>query len=350
MAGLISKLFGGQDRPPDPDPLPGVGGYAMPTGPYGATALPGSTSAAPHPLPQAIGTTKLPRRLGGPPVRGVQVRQSSYRGDTQNPIAATQSPTQTPTVATPQNGPAWDMQNNAPDREFFGGPMLKTSLGKNDTAGGELSRKAQAAAGSNVHVDPRDTTTLWADAQPVIGQGVPGANNVRNEVAQRYKNRPGDMHTYQSAPRGDQANPNNDWPNGWEMGGAGGPGTASGVTVPSRFTFAPGSGSQTWSVERRMPYTGRGDGARGADLNGNRYYGVGGYDNFANGQVGGYGQPRMAQKTPVSFQEPAPWSSNIYTTTQEVGTPANPGPQSQAPTAIYVSPGTSRATNRVTRR
>ena len=44
MAGLIRALFGGRTRPPDPDPLPGVGGYRMPTGRTGAGGFPGSTA------------------------------------------------------------------------------------------------------------------------------------------------------------------------------------------------------------------------------------------------------------------------------------------------------------------
>ena len=46
MAGMIKRLFGGQSRPPNPEPLPGQGGYAYPRGPYGETGMPGSTSAS----------------------------------------------------------------------------------------------------------------------------------------------------------------------------------------------------------------------------------------------------------------------------------------------------------------
>lgn len=46
MAGRIAPLFGGKKRPED-DPLPGIGGYDLPRGPYGEGGFPGSTSASP---------------------------------------------------------------------------------------------------------------------------------------------------------------------------------------------------------------------------------------------------------------------------------------------------------------
>ncbi|MGH7240543.1 MAG: hypothetical protein ACREHG_10860 [Candidatus Saccharimonadales bacterium] len=46
MAGIIQALFGGKSRPPDPEPLPGQGGYAYPRGPYGETGFPGSAPGA----------------------------------------------------------------------------------------------------------------------------------------------------------------------------------------------------------------------------------------------------------------------------------------------------------------
>jgi hypothetical protein len=114
--------------------------------------------------------------------------------------------------------------------------------------------------------------------QPQISVGTPGAENVRNEVAQRYKEAPGRVRTYLSAPRGDLA------------GEGGGPlgQVASPVSVPSRFVFA-GGGVQTWTATRRMPYSGPGNGARGAHLDGRRYYATGQDDQFVNGGRGQYG-------------------------------------------------------------
>lgn len=315
----------------------------MPPGPTGAGGLPGSTTTAPTTAyPQSTDAAKLPRRRGGPPVRGAYAQQQAVRPD-QNPYPNAErivSPRATPRLATPRSGIVTDMQTNSP-QEFYGGLPLKTGPG-NHIQGGEPGRPAAAEGGRNV----RDTTTPWAEAQPQIGRNVPGAANVRNQVAQRYKNRPGDMHTYQSASRPDNRVTAMSWDQAkgvapWE--------TASGVTVPSRFVFA-GGGNQTWAVLRRMPYTGRGDGARGAQLNGQRYYGVGGYDNFRNAGQGGYGQPRLSHKTPVSFAEPAPWSANIYTTTASVGSPGTSGANEQSPDAVFIAPGNSRAPNTARRR
>jgi hypothetical protein len=269
-----------------------------------------------------------------------QTRQVSYRGDV--PGGSTSSPRDTPAVSTLQPVLTERMQDNSP-AEFYGGPMLKTRLGLNDTAGGELTREAARVAGTAEN-DPRDTTTLWKDAQGQISTGTPGSANVRNQVAQRYKATPGQLRAYQSAARADTARPN--------IGGQATDGNVhplavvTEVLVPSRFVFA-GGGVQTWSVEREMPYGGRGDGARGANLNGERYYATGGYDNFMNGGMGQYGAGRLAgpNHRPTVFQEPAPWSTNYYDTTASVGTADNPGVPGQAPDLVYVSPQAGRRGN-----
>jgi hypothetical protein len=160
----------------------------------------------------------------------------------------------------------------------------------------------------------------------VISVGTPGSNNVRNEIAQRYKAMPGEVRAYKSAP-----NP--------------GKGPVTEVEVLDRFRF-PGNGVTTWSVEREMPYGGRGNGARGADLNGQRYYATGQGDQFVNGGQGDYGIGReRGGKRPVSFTQPAPWSGNFYDTTDSVGTSSAPGSNEQVPSAVYYSPSTGRASN-----
>jgi len=343
MAGLIRALFGGRSRPPDPDPLPGVGGYRMPRGQTGAGGFPGSTA--------------LTRTFGGRNPRAVglradtnsgwesglsstpQVRQESYRGDEEG--HATRNPRLTPPVVTPQ--PVLTQQMQATPGTFYGGPSLRTG-GGNNTAGANPQRASQRAGGHSV----RDTETPAIGRQPQIGVDVPGAQNVRNSIAQRYKNAPGQMHTYQSAGRADQAPVN--------RGGQATPGSprltdrASPVTVPSRFVFA-GGGNQTWAVLREMPYGGRGDGARGAELSGQRYYATGQQDQFWSAGQGDYGIARArGGKRPVSFTMPAPWSGNYYDTTDAVGTPDAPGPSQQAPNLVYVSPNTGRASNGTGRR
>lgn len=324
MSRLIAKLFGGRDRPPDPNPLPGIGGYHMPPGPAGETGFPGSTSATrAHPAstpPRSIGlrTDRLGganNALGSTP----ETRQVAYRGDVAG--AAVSSPRGTGSVTIPQTAIRQEMQHNS-TRERNGGVFLRTGSG-NDTAGANPLSSAQRAGGHSV----RDTETPGIRREPVIGTNTPGAQNVRNTRAYRYRNPAGQIHTYQSAPN--PAAP------------------PSSVTVPNRFVF-PGGGNTTWSVQREMPYGGRGDGARGAALDGTRYYGTGQADQFWNAGQGDYGISRQRgsrNRRPVSFSEPGPWTANFYDTTESVGTTDNPGTGGQAPNLVYTSPSAGRASN-----
>lgn len=315
MAGLIAALFGGKPAPPDPDPLPGQGGYTQGPGPYGEDGFPGSTSLTRTFKGASPRSAKLDKsRLGGVnnALGAPREVQSSFRGD--QPSA---SPRDTPSVAVPRTAVREALQDTP--GTFYGGPMLSTGPG-NATAGGEL--------GAGDAHDPRATTTLYSRAQSQIAVGVPGAQNVRNAYAQSYKAVPGQMRAYQSAPRADQ---------GYGTSEA----ASSPVTAESRFVFA-GGGVQTWSVERQMPYTGRGDGARGADLNGTRYYAAGA-PQFLDGGQGRYGVARLRgpNHRPVSFTEPAPWSANYYDTTQAV----QGSTTGQSPDMVYVSPASGRASN-----
>jgi hypothetical protein len=228
--------------------------------------------------------------------------------------------------------------------EFYGGPMMRTGP-HNNTAGGTPMTPAQRAGGHS----QRDTTTPWIQAQQPKGGDAPGSQNVRNQIAQRYKNAPGQVHTYRSAARADQAPVLSA---GQRADGNVKPELASQeVAVPSRFVM-PGA-ITGWAVQRRMPYTGRGDGARGAQLSGQRYYGTGQQDQFWNAGQGNYGIERTrgaGNKRPVSFTEPAPWTSNFYDTTSEVGTSDAPGTPTQGGQAVYVSPTTGRASNSTGRR
>lgn len=321
---LIARLFGGRDRPPDPNPLPGIGGYHMPPGPAGQTGFPGSTSATrTHPAstpPRSVGlrTDRLGganNALGTTP----ETRQISYRGDIPGADAA--GPRGASSVTIPQTAIRQEMQHNSA-AERNGGTFLKTGPG-NNTAGANPLSKAQAAGGHS----RRDTETPATQREPVIGVGTPGAQNVRNTAAQRYKNPGGGVHTYQSAPN--PAAP------------------PSAVTVPNRFVY-PGGGNTTWSVQREMPYGGRGDGARGAALDGTRYYGTGQADQFWNAGQGDYGISRQrgsSYRRPVSFTEPGPWTANFYDTTESVGTTNQPGTATQAPDLVYYSPAAGRASN-----
>lgn len=354
MAGLIAALFGGKSRPPDPDPLPGLGGVSLPPGPSGETGFPGSTSRTrtfPGRNPLSIRndwtTIKAATNYGFDQGSSStpQIRQASYRGELRTKIGgAGNHPRNTPTIVAPQPRLTRTMQETP--GTFYGGPTITTAPG-NDTAGGEMTR-ANALRQRMPQNDARDTTTLWKDAQPIIGAPAPGAENVRNQIAQRFKSDPGQTHTYLSAPRADQA-PVNDAGQATD-GNVKRYAHVSAVTVPSRFRFASGAGSQSWSVNRQMPYTGRGNGARGADLNGQRYYAeYNMLNHFVNAGMGDYGIARLQGsqvKVPVGFTEPAPWTSQLYLTTDSVGsnTDPNSNPSHLAPGPI-VSPSSGRASD-----
>jgi len=342
VAGLIAALFGGRSRPPDPNPLPGIGGYRMPRGPVGQGGYPGSTNATRTfggNDPRTVGlrsdtNTGWDNGLSSRP----QTRRASYRGDTPGRGfgGAPVSPRSTGQVTTPQPQIAAYMQSDP--ATFYGGPVLRTQPGAQTAGGNPLSGSAREG-GHNI----RDTRTRATSTQPVIGVGTPGANNVRNQVAQRYKANPQGSGTYMSASRPDQAPINR---GGQATDGSVKPSQVSSpVTVSRRFVF-PGGGNTTWAVLRQMPYAGRGDGARGADLNGQRYYATGQSDQFASNRQGEYGVERLrGRKRPVSFEQPAPWASQFYDTTDGVGTTDAPGTPGQVPNLVYVSPQTGRATN-----
>lgn len=347
MAGLIARLFGGKASPAlDMEPAPGVGGYTLGPGPANQNGFPGSTSQTrtfPHPphTPRAA-KIRADTDSGANNAMGTapEVRQSSYRGDV--PGARVRNPRATEAVVLPQTAIRQEMQANSP-AEFYGGPALRTGPG-NNTAGGNPLSGARAAGGHS----QRDTTTPWTRAQPELSGHVPGANNVRNTIAERWKNPGGEMHTYQSAPRADQATPNK---GGQATDGNVRPGAVTQpVTVPNRYFD---DGVTGWSVLREMPYGGRGNGARGADLNGQRYYATGQSDQFWNAGQGSYGIARQrgaGNKRPVSFTQPAPWTAQFYDTTAGVGTQDSPNPNpAQQPSAIYTSPGGMRASNRTGR-
>jgi hypothetical protein len=333
MAGLIAALFGGKSLPPPPEGgQAGSGGFRAGPGPTGASGYPGSTSQT--------------RSLRGRSPRDGGVRSDRDSGFEQalstvnqvrqhaphfGQVRSNASPRATPRVATPQPLLTAVMQQTP--HTNLGGPLDSTEPGAHTAGGHPLS----GAASDGGHSE-RETTTPWIHAQPNISGNVPGSQNVRNTRAQRYKNKPGELHTYKSAPRADTAPPN---PTGWASDGNVHPErVVTEVTVPNRFVW-PGGGVQTWSVQREMPYGGRGDGARGADLNGQRYFATGQQDQFWNAGSGDYGIARQlgnGTKRPVSFTQPAPWTGQYYDSTPSVES----GTTNQAPDLVYVSPQVSR--------
>lgn len=343
MAGLIAALFGGRSRPPDPNPLPGIGGYRMPTGRAGESGFPGSTAAT------RTFRGRNPRVVGlradsnggweSGPGSSTTTRQAAYRGDV--PGASTANPRSTSTVATPRGRLREQLQDNAPDREHYGGPALHTRPGSNDTAGGNPGAPAKASGGHSVH----DTQTPAAGRNDVVlARGVPGSNNVRNRVALRYLATPGGVGTYRSASRPDQGPVSR---NGQAGDGTTRPwDTSTEVSVPRRYVYA-GGGFGSYTMLRQMPYGGRGDGARGAHLNGQRLYLPNDQaTQFWNAGQGDYGQARLAGgRRPVGFTQPSPWSANFYDTQEGLGDASAPSSAPQAPASIYVSPAGGRAGN-----
>jgi hypothetical protein len=345
VAGLIARLLGGKPQQGPAEPVPGVGGYHLGAGPANQTGFPGSTSQvrtnrgkSPRAVKVNADTSTGFEQGDGTSTIG---RQESYRGDV--PGAATRSPRATGSVVTRRTRIQETVQDVPATN--LGGPMLKTGPG-NNTAGANPLKGAQAAGGHS----QRDTTTPWPQANIVIGQGSPGAQNVRNTIAQRYKSPAGIMHTYKSAPRPDQAPVN--------IGGQATDGNVhpervvQDVTVENRMMYPADGGNTSWSVLREMPYGGRGNGARGADLDGQRRYATGQETEFWNAGQGDYGIARQrGGKRPVGFTQPAPWSSQFYDTTESVGTADNPNTQpAQQPQSVYVSPSGRRASNSTGRR
>lgn len=242
MAGIIQRLFGGKSQPPNPDPLPGQGGYAYPRGPYGETGFPGSAPGA------------VPTHGQGP-------------GDTRN---------QRETVTGNQT--EWD----------------------NNPAGNWMGQEGW-------HIPPNGP--LYNDTErygePVISRGVPGNQNQRN--TRFYKGR-------RAAPDG---------VNRYVFGGTNG-------------------GYESYSFEREMPYP---RGFRGAQLSGLRYYADADQFKSQGGQFG-IAREQGPNHRPTIFQEPAPWTTNYYDTTESVGTSDAPGSGGQAPNSVYISPSVPRQTYR----
>ncbi len=334
MAGLIARLTG-RDLPKTKfDPaLAGIGGARQARGRAGEGGYPGSTSATRTFRDASPRDVKLDSDSVSGFDQGFEGVNSSQPGRAYTEGWA--NPRETPPVVTPQPRTIGSLRRN-PGEWFGGQPMRSDAVSPANQVVGQNPLAGAAAAGGH---SVRDTETPATARQPDISGGVPGSSNVRNSYALRWKNPPGQVHTYNSAPRPDQLPV--------APGGEGGGKWASTtlVSVPNRKVWGSG-GVQTWSVQRQMPYGSgeRGDGARGADLNGTRYYAEGPPVNI-DGGMGAYGVARLRgdkTKRPVSFNEPAPWSAQFYDTTSSVGTSDQPGPGGQAPSAIYVSPDVGR--------
>ena len=267
-------------------PLPGIGGYDYPRGPYGATGFPGSTPAAPDTHPD--------RRPDG--ARGL--RQ----------------------LTVSQNQAEWVI---LPTRRANGTPRqpyARTHRGEH--------------AGAYVGETGPEQRSV-----PVIG-GAPGSQNVRNQVAQRYKARPEMVRAYRVSPNPGKTGAHLDGPalnhpgtmvsghpDGVPIAGMrSNPGMTSPlVVVQSRFVSAEGS-QEDYAMNRPLLFTKGGTPApypqgyignvhlRGARMTGERYVGALAEQQRIGLASDAYGlsRARGPRHRPVSFQQPPPWTANYY--------------------------------------
>ena len=285
-------------------PLPGIGGYDYPRGPYGATGFPGSTPASAR--------THTEDRPEG--ARGL--RQLTVSGN------------QAEWVTLPTRRP-----NGTPRQ-----PLSRSHRGEHTgTWTGETG--------------PEQRMT------PVIGANAPGSQNVRNTYAQRYKARPELVRVYQPSPNPGKTGARLDAPSQYHPGTFirghpdgkpvpgmdANPGPPPSVTVPSRFVSAEGA-QEDYAMNRELLFTKGGTPApyppgytgnvhlRGARMTGQRYFGA-----LADQQrIGlasdayGLSRARGPRHRPVSFQQPAPWTANYYDTAPASDSPADMIRQSPA--------------------
>lgn len=337
-AQTTKRRYGLKAKSPRPGvPLPGLGGYDYPRGPYGATGFPGSTPAATPTHTQTVQGRK-DRQLT--PTQ-VWVRDTG-------PHAADVGP-----VRVPRPQPSYS------EVEFIPGTTDPASTYVRPDGSPRLPRARQMRS-----------TSAERRMTPVIG-GAPGSQNVRNQVAQRYKARPGDLHTYRAAPNPGKTGARLDGvsqyhpgqmvhgdPDGKPIPGmASQPGAPPGVTVPSRFVSAEGS-MEGYAMDRPLQFDKGGVAGypssytrftgnqhpRGGRLTGQRYFG----DRADQAQIGlpsdayGIARARGPRHRPVRFEQPAPWTVNYYDTAPEDAT-------AQAADMIHVSPTRPRAGRAVRR-
>jgi hypothetical protein len=328
-------------------PLPGIGGYDYPRGPYGATGFPGSTPAAAHTHAQTEQGRK-DRQL---------TTTQTWARDT-GPEFTDPAPT-----VVPRPQPSYSQV------EFL--PGTEPGPGNRFLRGNGSPRQPYARTHRGEHAGKwRGETGPEQRMTPVIG-GSPGSQNVRNTFAQRYKAVPGLVRAYRAAPNPGKTGAQLDAPSRYHPGTmvhghpdgkpvpgmAPQPGYPPMVNVPSRYVSAEGS-QEGYAMNRPLlfakggvaPYpssfvrfTGN-QHLRGARLTGQRYFG----DLADQQRIGlpsdayGIARARGPRHRPVQFQQPAPWTANYYDTAPEVD-------GDQAGDMIHVSPTRPRAGRAVRR-
>jgi hypothetical protein len=346
-AQTTKRRTGLKPKTPRPGvPMPGIGGYDYPRGPFGATGFPGSTPASARTHAQTTDGRK-DRQLT---TTGIWSRDTG-------PEFTDPGPT---TVPRPQ--PSYS------EVEFL--PGAEPRPGNRFLRGNGTPRQPFARTHRGEHSGPwRGETGPEQRMTPVIG-GAPGSQNVRNTFAQRYKARPGLVHAYRAAPNPGKTGARAIGPSRYHPGViiegepdgkpvpgmAPQPGFPPMVNVPSRFVSAEGS-QEGYAVNRPLEFSKGGVAGypssyvrftgnqhlRGGRLTGQRYFG----ELAAQQQIGlesdayGIARARGPQHRPTRFQQPAPWTVNYYDAAPDAG--------DQAPDMIFVSPSRPRAGRAVRR-
>lgn len=315
-------------------PLPGVGGYDYPRGPFGQTGFPGSTPASVRTHPQTP-DGRLDRQLT------------------------------TTAIWARDTGPA--ALDVTPVRTFRPQP----SYGQVRFTPGTMQPASRFVRGDGTPRQPRArqrrSTAPERRMTPVIG-GAPGSQNVRNQIAQRYKARPELWRAYTPSPNPgktgavldgqSQYHPGafvHGHPDGKPVPGMdSNPGTDNPVVMVQSRYVSPEGAMEGYAVDRPLVFA-RGGLAgypdsyvrssgvhhlRGGRLTGQRYFGAirdqqrVGLDSDAYG----LSRARGPRHRPVRFEQPVPWSANYY------DVPA--GAAATAPDMVHTSPSRPRRTGR----
>ena len=341
MPGDYTKRRGGL-KPRSPRvavPLPGVGGYDYPRGPYGATGFPGSTPAAKQVHPQTEDGRK-DRQLT---TTGIWARDTG-------PEFTDPGPTETP---KPQ--PSYGSVRFRPGTQ--------PSPGNRFLRGNGSPRLPRYRTGAETAGERRMT--------PVIGRAIgSAAKNVRNDYAQRYKADPLAVRGYRPAPNpgktGAALNGQSQYhPGTFVYGGPDGkpipgmpsnPGAQPDVVVASRYVSLEGS-MEGYAMDRELRFSKGGTAGypdsyvsstgvhhlRGGRLTGERY--VGDLDDQA--RIGlptdayGIARARGPRHRPVRFEQAQPWTANYYDVPADQST--------SAPDMIHTAPSRPRAGRAVRR-
>jgi len=178
----------------------------------------------------------------------------------------------------------------------------------------------------------------------------PGSQNVRNQVAHRYKAVPGQIHRYQPASNpgknADRLNAPSQYhptvqvhghPDGKPVPGMdSNPGQSNAVYVPSRYVSHEG-GQEGYAVNRPLLFAKGGTPAayppwykgnehlRGGRLTGQRYFGPLAHQQHIGLSSDSYGiaRARGPRHRPVRFEQPPPWTANYYDTAPQPAQPAD---------------------------